>query len=112
MSGYTVAIDVYVNCAGHVPRGPIGHTQTRSRRLPASQRAQTEGQALRAVELRPGGAAFSSGNKARDKEKVAALADELDGWQDLFYADRRFKLLVVLQGTDTSGKDGTIRGVF
>jgi PPK2 family polyphosphate:nucleotide phosphotransferase len=32
--------------------------------------------------------------------------------QNLFYADRRFKLLVVLQGTDTSGKDGTIRGVF
>ena len=30
----------------------------------------------------------------------------------MFYADRRFKLLVVLQGTDTSGKDGTIRGVF
>ncbi|HEV7915432.1 MAG TPA: PPK2 family polyphosphate kinase, partial [Albitalea sp.] len=29
-----------------------------------------------------------------------------------FYADRRFRLLVVLQGTDTSGKDGTIRGVF
>ena len=37
---------------------------------------------------------------------------ELDALQDLFYADRRFKLLVVLQGTDTSGKDGTIRGVF
>ena len=32
--------------------------------------------------------------------------------QNLFYADKRFKLLVVLQGTDTSGKDGTLRGVF
>jgi len=30
----------------------------------------------------------------------------------VLWADRRFKLLVVLQGTDTSGKDGTIRGVF
>ena len=30
----------------------------------------------------------------------------------MLYADRRFKVLVVLQGTDTSGKDGTIRGVF
>ena len=37
---------------------------------------------------------------------------ELDALQDLFYADRRFKLLVVLQGTDASGKDGTVRGVF
>lgn len=55
---------------------------------------------------------FSSGNKARDKAAVEELALEVDRLQDLFYADRRFKLLVVLQGTDTSGKDGTIRGVF
>jgi len=55
---------------------------------------------------------FSSGDKARDKAAVAALALELDELQNLFYADHRFKLLVVLQGTDTSGKDGTIRGVF
>ena len=55
---------------------------------------------------------FSSGDKAQDKAAVQALATELDTLQDLFYADRRHKLLVVLQGTDTSGKDGTIRGVF
>jgi PPK2 family polyphosphate:nucleotide phosphotransferase len=55
---------------------------------------------------------FSSGSKARDKARAAELALEVDRLQDLFYADRRFKLLVVLQGTDTSGKDGTIRGVF
>ena len=55
---------------------------------------------------------FSSGNKTRDKDKVEQLASELDALQDLFYADRRYKLLVILQGTDTSGKDGTIRGVF
>ena len=55
---------------------------------------------------------FSSGDKAQDKAAVEALAIELDTLQDLFYADRRHKLLVVLQGTDTSGKDGSIRGVF
>jgi len=55
---------------------------------------------------------FSNGSKAADKTAVEQLAIELDHLQDLFYADRRFKLLVVLQGTDTSGKDGTIRGVF
>ena len=60
----------------------------------------------------PAAKPFSSGVKARDKAAVATLAAELDGLQELFYADRRFKLLVVLQGTDTSGKDGTIRGVF
>ncbi len=55
---------------------------------------------------------FSSSDKAADKAAAATLAVELDKLQDLFYADQRFKLLVVLQGTDTSGKDGTIRGVF
>ena len=60
----------------------------------------------------PAAKPFSSGDKARDKAAVDALALELDTLQNLFYADRRFKLLVVLQGTDTSGKDGTIRGVF
>lgn len=60
----------------------------------------------------PGTKPFSTGDKAEDKAAVDALAAELDGLQNLFYADRRFKLLVVLQGLDTSGKDGTLRGVF
>ena len=60
----------------------------------------------------PAAKPYSSDDKAADKAAVAALATELDGLQNLFYADRRFKLLVVLQGTDTSGKDGTMRGVF
>ena len=60
----------------------------------------------------PAAKPFSSGNKQSDKAAVEALAVELDGLQNLFYADKRFKLLVVLQGTDTSGKDGTLRGVF
>ncbi len=60
----------------------------------------------------PGAKPCSSGDKAADKAAVEALAQELDGLQNLFYADRRYKLLVVLQGLDTSGKDGTLRGVF
>lgn len=60
----------------------------------------------------PGAKPFSLGSKAEDKAAVEALALELDALQNLFYADKRYKLLVVLQGTDTSGKDGTIRGVF
>ncbi len=55
---------------------------------------------------------FSNGDKAVDQAAVDALAGEIDRLQDMLYADRRFKVLVVLQGTDTSGKDGTIRGVF
>jgi PPK2 family polyphosphate:nucleotide phosphotransferase len=60
----------------------------------------------------PGAKPFSLGDKAQDKAAVEALALELDELQNLFYADKRYRLLVVLQGTDTSGKDGTIRGVF
>ncbi len=60
----------------------------------------------------PSAKPFSSGDKLQDKARVEALAMELDGLQDIFFADKRFKLLVVLQGTDTSGKDGTVRGVF
>jgi len=60
----------------------------------------------------PGARPFSSGDKLKDRADTEALALELDVLQNMFYADHRYKLLVVLQGTDTSGKDGTIRGVF
>ena len=60
----------------------------------------------------PAAKPFSLGDKTADKAAVASLAAEIDKLQDVLWADRRFKLLVVLQGTDTSGKDGTIRGVF
>ena len=75
---------------------------------PAGKRAA----AFSLARLNPAAKPWSSGDKERDQAAVAALSVELDALQDLFYADRRFKLLVVLQGTDTSGKDGTVRGVF
>jgi PPK2 family polyphosphate:nucleotide phosphotransferase len=64
------------------------------------------------VKIDPGAKPFSLGDKASDAAAVDALAGEIDRLQDMLYADKRFKVLVVLQGTDTSGKDGTIRGVF
>ncbi|WP_245644710.1 PPK2 family polyphosphate kinase [Hydrogenophaga flava] len=67
---------------------------------------------VRLKDLDPGDKPFSKGSKAEDQAQVLALAREIDELQNLFYADGRHKLLVILQGTDTSGKDGTIRGVF
>lgn len=64
------------------------------------------------AKLDPGAKPWSAGTKAEDQARVLALAQEIDTLQNLFYADGRYKLLVILQGTDTSGKDGTIRGVF
>lgn len=46
------------------------------------------------------------------KAETASLAAEIDKLQDRLYAEGRRALLVVLQGTDTAGKDGTIRSVF
>ncbi len=37
---------------------------------------------------------------------------ELVKLQSLFYADRRYALLIILQGMDASGKDGTIKHVM
>jgi PPK2 family polyphosphate:nucleotide phosphotransferase len=82
--------------------------------LKAFQHAKAGGKpaAFDLAAISPQAKPYSSGDKAADKARVEALADELDALQDLFYADRRHRLLVVLQGTDTSGKDGTLRGVF
>ena len=50
--------------------------------------------------------------KAERLAKVAELVPRIDALQDLLYAERKHKVLVVLQGMDTAGKDGTIRHVF
>lgn len=55
---------------------------------------------------------LSSGDKAADKELVAELAMQIATQQEVLYATRRHKILVVLQGIDTSGKDGTVKDVF
>jgi PPK2 family polyphosphate:nucleotide phosphotransferase len=55
--------------------------------------------------------AFPEG-KDGTKEAFAKLNDRLEELQEMLWAERRHKVLVVLQGMDTSGKDGTIRHVF
>ena len=51
-------------------------------------------------------------DKDAAKEGTKRDAEEIDRLQDILYAEGKRALLVVLQGTDTSGKDGTIRDVF
>lgn len=82
-----------------------------ARKLAALTHSDPEAR-FRLAGIDPSDKPFSSGDKAQDKAAVEALALEIDALQNLFYADKRFKLLVVLQGIDTSGKDGTLRGVF
>lgn len=51
-------------------------------------------------------------SKQEGLERLEQLGRTLDDIQDYLYAAHRHSVLVVLQGMDTSGKDGTIRDVF
>ncbi|TFW27232.1 polyphosphate kinase 2 family protein [Duganella callida] len=50
--------------------------------------------------------------KRLDHERTAALIDRIGDLQDKLYAQHKQKVLLILQGMDTAGKDGTIRAMF
>ncbi|GAB1724416.1 MAG: polyphosphate kinase 2 family protein [Nitrospira sp. CR1.1] len=50
--------------------------------------------------------------KANAKSATAGLIAKLDQLQERLYANRTRALLIILQGMDTSGKDGTIKHVM
>lgn len=50
--------------------------------------------------------------RAAAEASLATDAKVIDALQDKLWAERTRALLVVLQGIDTSGKDGTVRAVF
>src|SRR5574340_365173 len=56
----------------------------------------------------PGFTAMHTDRNSADQE-LQALSNELNELQELLAAAQKNSLLVVLQGMDTSGKDGTIR---
>jgi PPK2 family polyphosphate:nucleotide phosphotransferase len=60
----------------------------------------------------PDDTSLLSGGKAAAKKQLTPVLERLGKLQELLFAGHERKLLVVLQGTDTSGKDGTIRHVM
>lgn len=50
--------------------------------------------------------------KKETKTSLTGYCRSLFELQNKFYADNRYSMLIVLQGMDTSGKDGTIRHVM
>ena len=72
--------------------------------------------------VRPGSAAGLERRDPRDTlglpgkadwaDRLAALLEELSSLQERLYAEGTRSILLVLQGLDASGKDGTIRHVF
>ena len=51
-------------------------------------------------------------NKQQAKAETRNLNKRLQELQEVLYAEHKHKILVVLQGMDTSGKDGAIQHVF
>ncbi|HYG62562.1 MAG TPA: PPK2 family polyphosphate kinase, partial [Thermoanaerobaculia bacterium] len=54
----------------------------------------------------------AKGGKSKSAEAFAELNQKLETLQEMLWAQGRHRVLVVLQGMDTSGKDGVIRHVF
>jgi PPK2 family polyphosphate:nucleotide phosphotransferase len=52
------------------------------------------------------------GKKDDAKLHLIELTAKLDQLQEILYAEHKHKILIILQGIDGSGKDGTIRAIF
>jgi PPK2 family polyphosphate:nucleotide phosphotransferase len=59
-----------------------------------------------------GDTSLAPGDKAATNAASDELGPRIADLQELLYAEHHRKLLIVLQGMDTSGKDGTIRHVM
>ncbi|MGN6184376.1 MAG: polyphosphate kinase 2 family protein, partial [Thermoanaerobaculia bacterium] len=70
------------------------------------------GSRVRLRDFDPDDKSFVPGSKEKVAELSADLQKRIGELQELLYAEHRRKVLVVLQGMDTSGKDGTLRHVM
>ena len=66
------------------------------------------------IHLRDFDPAFTADFKNKDdaQQKLSADLARLSDLQDVFYAAKRFALLLIVQGMDAAGKDGSIRHVM
>ncbi|HUW09900.1 MAG TPA: polyphosphate kinase 2 family protein [Anaerolineae bacterium] len=60
----------------------------------------------------PGDTSAYHGDKGDGRDRLDELNGEMEVLQELLWAEHKHKVLILLQGMDTSGKDGTIRHVF
>jgi PPK2 family polyphosphate:nucleotide phosphotransferase len=60
----------------------------------------------------PDDTALLPGGKNEAVKKADRIHQRLNDLQELLYAEHRRRVLIILQGMDTSGKDGTIRHVM
>jgi len=63
-------------------------------------------------EIDPADTSLAPGDKQETNAKSEKLCAKLTDLQEVLFAEHKHKLLVLLQGMDTSGKDGTVRHVM
>jgi PPK2 family polyphosphate:nucleotide phosphotransferase len=80
--------------------------------LDHSQFVVTPGSTVDLAAIDPSSTGSFTGGKAEGRAAHDVLNSRLEDLQELLYAQGTHRLLVVLQATDTGGKDGTIRSVF
>src|SRR5688500_15574117 len=81
--------------------------------LNAAQQYQIKpGQKVKLEKIDADETSLFKGGKSKAERELKQYCKRLDELQDLLYAGHEHKVLIVLQGMDTAGKDGTIRHVF
>jgi PPK2 family polyphosphate:nucleotide phosphotransferase len=70
------------------------------------------GQRVDLAALDPADTSAAPGDKEATQLTLFPLAERLAALQDMLWANSRQRILVVLQGMDTSGKGGTVKRVF
>lgn len=63
-------------------------------------------------DYKPGDKSARYESKEQDAFELTKLAVEINTLQDILHAEGKRKVLLILQGMDASGKDGTVRHVF
>jgi len=83
---------------------PLNHDKSRAYRAPSNGKVDLD-------KIDPKDTShLGSADEAR--AYVAETVESINALQDRLYAEGQRSLLVILQGMDTSGKDGTVRDVF
>lgn len=63
-------------------------------------------------DIKPNDRSERGESKAEDLAELEKLGVKINALQDILYAQEKHKVLLVLQGMDASGKDGTVKHVF
>jgi len=70
------------------------------------------GEKVKLSQWDPNDSGSFQGNKQQARAETEILNQKLQRLQEVLYAEHKQKILILLQGMDTSGKDGAVRHVF